>query len=165
MATSWTCAPIILANFLRTLAISPNQISYQASAHNSFHISINSAIPCIARFERAPSEQLFKYVLRCKIGNSERYATSSGCSIATGAGLCILDSLVVIRSLLLCNVFWPTALVTDDTYCFSLFYRFIRRKAILPPTHLPAPPNSSSPPPLPPPSPLPTPPPSPSTPT
>src|SRR5260221_7591266 len=121
MATSWSCAPIILANFSRTLAISPIQISYHACAPHSLHISMNCASPCIERCESAPSEQLFKYVLRCKIGNSERYATSSGCSIATGAVFCILDSLVVIGRLLLIKSWLFTLhLTANDAY--STFY-------------------------------------------
>src|SRR5258708_34941974 len=101
IGTSCSWAPMILANFWRALAISPIQISYQACAPHSFHISKNCAMPCIDRFESAPSEQLFIYVLRCRIGNSDLYATSSGCSIATGAGYGSLGSLIVMANMLL----------------------------------------------------------------
>src|SRR2546428_8761312 len=101
MATSYSCAPIMVANFCRALAISPIQISYHACAPHSFHISMNCSRPRIDRCERAPREQLFKYVFRCSMGNSERYANSSGCSMAVRTGDCILDSFIVNFCLLL----------------------------------------------------------------
>src|SRR5947209_10274524 len=101
IATSCNCAPIMAANFCLALAISPIQISYQACAPHSFHVSMNCARPCIDRFERAHNELLFRYVFRCKIGNSERYDSNSACSMKTGAGYCNLDSLMVIAYLLL----------------------------------------------------------------
>src|SRR3989440_7096641 len=100
IATSCNCAPIMAANFCLALAISPIQISYQACAPHSFHISKNCAMPCMDRFESAPSEQLFIYVLRCRIGNSDLYATSSGCSMATGAGYGSRGSLIVMANML-----------------------------------------------------------------
>src|SRR5216684_969381 len=124
IATSWSCAPMMVANFCRALAISPIQISYHACAPHSFHISMYCANPCMERFERAPNEQLFMYVLRCSIGNSDRYATRSGCSIAAGAGYCILDSLMVMLRLLLqvtvANCL-PSSRVTNLLTVYSYF--------------------------------------------
>src|SRR2546423_15096287 len=101
IATSCNCAPIMAANFCLALAVSPIQISYQACAPHSFHISMNCARTCIDRFERAPNEQLFRYVFRCGIGNSERYASNSGGSLATGAGYCTPDTSMDIENLVL----------------------------------------------------------------
>src|SRR5579863_3689896 len=117
------------ANFSRTLAISPSHISYQACAPHSFHISMNVASPCIERLESAPSEQLFKYVLRCKMGNSARYAISSGCSMALGAGKFFRDPAVVMANVLLCEC-WLSSIQVAVLDFFVLSILLLSRKRI-----------------------------------